>query len=162
MIPRLRREQFIPADPTRVWEFFATPVNLNELTPASLRFRILHELPGRMFAGQIIRYQISPLPGIWLQWVTEITEIEEGVRFIDEQRTGPYKIWRHEHRFVREPGGVRMVDEVSYEIGWGPLGWLAEKLWVARQLRQIFDYRARRVTEIFRGGPELAGETLAK
>lgn len=149
MIRQLRREQFIPADPAEVWRFFATPLNLNELTPPSLRFRILHQVPDRMFAGQLIHYRISPLPGLWLRWVTEITQVEEGILFVDEQRSGPYKRWHHEHRFVPEAGGVRMFDEVTYEVGWGPFGWIAEQLWVSRQLRGIFDYRAQRVAEIF-------------
>lgn len=149
MIHHLHREQFIPAGPDRVWPFFATPANLNELTPPGVRFKILGEVPGGMFAGQIIRYRISPLPGVWLNWVTEITVVEKGVRFIDEQRTGPYKLWRHEHRFVPEAGGVRMFDHVTYEVGWGPFGWIAHRLWVAGQLREIFDYRFRRVGELF-------------
>jgi ligand-binding SRPBCC domain-containing protein len=149
MSRQLRREQFLEADPIRVWEFFATPVNLDALTPPSLRFKILHDVSGRMFAGQRIHYRISPLPGVWLRWETEITEIDEGVRFVDEQRAGPYKLWRHEHRFVPEAGGVRMFDVVTYEVGWGPFGWLAEKMWVNRQLRHIFDFRARRAAEIF-------------
>ena len=114
-----------------------------------MRFRILGEIPARMFAGQTISYRISPLPGLWLKWVTEITAVEEGVRFIDEQRAGPYKLWHHEHRFVPEAGGVRMLDHVTYEVGWGPFGWIAEKLWVAGQLRKIFAYRCRRVAELF-------------
>lgn len=149
MIRHLHREQFIPANPARVWQFFATPVNLNELTPPDVRFRILGDVPGRMFAGQIIKYRISPLPGLWLKWVTEITAVEDGVRFVDEQRAGPYKLWHHEHRFVPEAGGVRMFDHVTYEVGWGPFGWMAERLWVASQLRKIFDYRFRRVAELF-------------
>lgn len=149
MMRHLRREQFIPAEPDQVWSFFATPLNLNELTPPDVRFQILDEIPARMYAGQIIRYRISPLPGVWLKWVTEITVVEAGLRFIDEQRAGPYKFWRHEHRFVPEDGGVRMFDHVAYTVGWGPLGWIAERLWINRQLRKIFDYRQRRVREIF-------------
>lgn len=150
MIRHLRREQFIPAEPDRVWDFFATPVNLNELTPPEVKFEILDEAPAKMFAGQIIRYRISPLPGLWLNWVTEISRVEAGALFVDEQRAGPYKLWHHEHRFVAEKGGVRMFDHVTYEVGWGPFGWVAEKLWVGRQLRRIFDYRFQRVAEIFR------------
>lgn len=149
MIRHLHREQFIPAEPARVWQFFATPMNLNELTPPDVRFKILGDAPGSMFAGQIIKYQISPLPGVWLKWVTEITAVEAGVRFIDEQRAGPYKLWHHEHRFVPEAGGVRMFDHVTYEVGWGPFGRIAEKLWVEGQLRKIFDYRFRRVAGLF-------------
>lgn len=99
-----------------------------------------------MFAGQIIRYRISPLPGIWLNWMTEICRVDAGTRFIDEQRAEPYKLWRHEHRFVPENGDVRMYDHVTYEVGWGPR---AELIWVKRQLQQIFDDRRRGVAEIF-------------
>ena len=83
--------------------------------------------------------------------MTEITRVEERISFVDEQRAGPYKLWHHEHHFVAEADGVRMFDHVTYEVGWGPFGWLVEKLWVRRQLRRIFDYRMRRVDEIFGG-----------
>ncbi len=151
MIRQLEREQFIRASPARVWAFFSTPVNLNELTPPSVRFQILGEPPGRMYAGQLIAYRISPAPGLWLRWLTEFTHVQEEVYFVDEQRAGPYKLWHHEHHFVAVDGGVRMTDRVTYEVGWGPFGWVAEKLWVGRQLKQIFDYRFRRVEEIFHG-----------
>jgi ligand-binding SRPBCC domain-containing protein len=134
-----------------VWAFFATPRNLDELTPPDLRFRIVSAVPTRMYAGQLIEYRISPLPGVWLRWLTEIRHVREGEYFVDEQRIGPYRLWYHEHQFESVPGGVMMTDRVTYEIGWGPLGWLAEKLWVRRQLAYIFAYRragvARRFSE---------------
>ena len=148
-MPQLLREQFIPADPARVWEFFATPRNLEDMTPPNLRFQILSDLPPRMYTGQIIDYRISPFPGVWLSWRTEIRHVREGEYFVDEQRAGPYKFWYHEHRFAPANGGVRMTDRVTYDVGWGPFGWLAEKLWVRRQLEQIFTFRARRVAELF-------------
>ena len=72
-----------------------------------------------------------------------------GVYFVDEQRAGPYKFWYHEHQFDAVPGGVMMTDRVTYEVGWGPLGWLAEKLWVRRQLEHIFAYRRQQVERRF-------------
>ncbi len=149
MLRQLRREQFIRATPDQVWDFFSTPQNLNELTPPGVRFQIIGEVPGKMYSGQLIAYRISPAPGLWLHWLTEIRHVTAGIRFVDEQRAGPYKFWYHEHNFEPMAGGVMMRDCVTYEIGWGPLGWLAEKLWIGRQLRQIFDYRFRRVDEIF-------------
>jgi ligand-binding SRPBCC domain-containing protein len=148
-MPHLHREQFIPATPAAVWDFFATPSNLNEITPPMVKFQILHELPKRMYAGQLIEYRISPWPGVWLHWLTEIRHLREGVYFVDEQRAGPYRFWYHEHSFAPVPGGVKMTDHVTYAVGWGPAGWLAEKLWVRGQLKEIFDYRARRVRELF-------------
>jgi ligand-binding SRPBCC domain-containing protein len=140
-MPQLQRQQFIPASPAAVWEFFATPRNLDEMTPPGVKFQILGPVPPRMDAGQLIAYRISPVAGIWLDWLTEIRHVREGRYFVDEQRAGPYKFWYHEHRFEPVPGGVEMTDRVTYEVGWGPLGWLADKVWVRGQLEQIFDYR---------------------
>ncbi len=149
MCAQLVREQFIAAPLDAVWKFFSTPENLNELTPPSLRFRRLGPPATTMYAGQLIDYRIAPLPGLWLRWRTEIRHVREGAYFVDEQRVGPYRFWYHEHRFGVVPGGVQMTDRVTYEIGWGPLGWLAERLWVRRQVEGIFNYRARRVAELF-------------
>lgn len=151
-MPQLVRQQLIPADLDRVWSFFATPRNLDTMTPPDLRFRILGELPQRMYPGQLIKYQISPLPGLWLGWLTEIRHLREGQYFVDEQRSGPYRFWYHEHHFEPVSGGVCMTDRVTYEVGWGPAGWLAERFWVRRQLEHIFDFRRRRVAELFPAG----------
>lgn len=148
-MPQLYHQQFIPADRATVWAFFATPRNLDELTPPDLRFRILGEVPERMYAGQLIEYRISPLPGVWLRWLTEIRHVREGEYFVDEQRIGPYRLWYHEHLFAPAPGGVVMTDRVTYDVGWGPAGWLAERLWVRRPLDHIFAYRRRCVAARF-------------
>jgi ligand-binding SRPBCC domain-containing protein len=149
MCAQLLREQILPADLDRVWRFFATPRNLDELTPPDLKFRILTTVPEEMYPGLLIEYHISPVPGVWLRWLTEIRHIRDRSYFVDEQRAGPYRLWYHEHHFEAVPGGVRMTDRVTYDVGWGPFGWLAEKLWVRRQLEHIFDYRARKVAAVF-------------
>jgi ligand-binding SRPBCC domain-containing protein len=148
-MPQLSYTQFIPATPDEVWEFFATPRNLDKLTPPEVKFRILGPVPPRMYAGQLIAYRISPGWGLWLNWLTEIRQVREGVYFVDEQRAGPYRFWYHEHHFSPAPGGVQMTDQVTYEVGWGPAGWLADRLWVRRQLEHIFTYRRQRVEERF-------------
>ena len=152
MIRHLHREQFVPGEPARIWEFFATPRNLDALTPPRLRFRIVGEAAPRMFAGQLIEYRIGLLPGVWPRWLTEITHVREGEYFVDEQRFGPYRLWHHEHHFTPMAGGVRMSDHVAYEVGWGPAGWLAEQLWVRAEVEAIFDFRAQKITEIVGAG----------
>jgi ligand-binding SRPBCC domain-containing protein len=148
-MPQLYYTQLIPAAPEVVWEFFATPRNLDELTPPEVKFRILGPVPQRMYAGQLIAYRISPGLGLWLDWLTEIRHVREGAYFIDEQRAGPYRFWYHQHHFTSAPGGVQMTDHITYQVGWGPAGWLADRLWVRRQLEHIFTYRRRRVEERF-------------
>jgi ligand-binding SRPBCC domain-containing protein len=151
MIQRLVREQEVWGDPAAIWEFFASPHNLDTLTPSSLSFQIVGDVAPRMFPGQMIEYRIGVLPGVRTRWLTEITHVREGEFFVDEQRIGPYRIWHHEHHFRLRPDGrgVTMLDRVTYEVGWGPLGDALHALWIGRQLRTIFDYRRRRVDELF-------------
>jgi len=145
----LTQTQFIPAAPERVWAYFATPANLNALTPPELHFEIFGE-PGPMHAGQLIRYRIRVAPGVRVGWLTEIRHVHEGRYFVDEQRRGPYALWYHEHEFERRDGGVQMTDRVTYALPFGPLGELVHLLWVHRQLRHIFAYRRTAVARIFK------------
>ena len=102
-----------------------------------------------MYPGQIISYKVAPLPGIKTNWVTEITHVQEGHFFVDEQRFGPYSMWHHEHHFHQEENQVLMIDKVSYKIPFGVLGHLAQLLFVKKQLREIFSYRIQALEEIF-------------
>jgi ligand-binding SRPBCC domain-containing protein len=69
--------------------------------------------------------------------------------FVDEQRSGPYRIWHHEHRFRAVDGGVEMEDEVRYRLPGGPFGRLAQRLLVRKRLEEIFDHRREAVERIF-------------
>lgn len=154
MIRQLRREQTLSGNLDQVWDFFASPQNLNAITPGDLTFRIVGEPPVRMYAGQMIEYRIGILPGITTRWLTEITHVREGEYFVDEQRVGPYRLWHHEHHFQRAPDGrgVVMTDRVTYEVGFGTVGEVLHAAWIGRQLKTIFDYRAKRIAELFAGG----------
>ena len=151
MIRHLHREQFIPGSPPLIWEFFATPRNLDELTPPSMRFETIGRIAPLMYAGQMIEYRIGILPGITTRWLTEITHVREGEYFVDEQRAGPYKLWHHEHRFTpaADERGVHMTDRITYDPGWGWLGGVVDALWIRHQLTRIFDYRRARIAELF-------------
>jgi ligand-binding SRPBCC domain-containing protein len=47
------------------------------------------------------------------------------------------------------PGGTLVRDHVEYEVPLGPLGELANRLFVARQLRRIFDFRRTAIEAAF-------------
>lgn len=145
----LHREQLIPGSPAAIWDFFATPRNLDRLTSPHLRFRILGEVAPHMYAGQMIEYRVGIVPGLWSRWVTEITHVREGEYFVDEQRLGPYRLWHHEHHFLPATGGLRMIDHVTYDPGWGWLGAVAHAAWIEKKLTAIFAHRAERVREYF-------------
>jgi hypothetical protein len=105
--------------------------------------------PVRMYAGQLIEYRVSPVLGIPLYWMTEITHVVEGQYFIDEQRFGPYSMWHHQHHFREVEGGVEMTDLVHYKVPLGWIGRIVNGLFVRKKLNGIFDYRYERVKELF-------------
>lgn len=145
----LKQEQFLPIPLKEVWDFFSTPKNLNAVTPDSLNFNIISELPKKMYEGLIIIYKIKPMMNISVNWVTEITKIQEPNYFVDEQRKGPYKIWHHEHHFKEVEGGVIMTDILHYDIGKSIFGWFAGKLFVHNKVKDIFNYRYKALEEFF-------------
>jgi ligand-binding SRPBCC domain-containing protein len=137
----LKRIQILPISLQEAWDFFSAAHNLSKITPAHMNFQIVESSGDRIYAGQIIKYRVSVLPGIRLSWITEITHVNEPFFFVDEQRFGPYKWWHHQHSFREVEGGVEMTDIVSYALPYGILGWLAHYGFVRRRLNSIFDYR---------------------
>jgi ligand-binding SRPBCC domain-containing protein len=141
----LNTSMWIPADLDRVFEFFSQAENLERLTPAFLNFRILTPLPVVMRQGTTIEYRLS-LRGLPITWRSEITAWEPPHRFVDEQRKGPYRLWKHTHAFERRDGGTLMSDRVEYAT-WG--GALVNALLVAPELRRVFEYRRSVLAELF-------------
>ena len=132
------------------WQFISRPENLKQITPQSMGFEIVTtDLPETMYPGMIIEYRVSPFRGLRQRWVTEITHVQEGSYFVDEQRVGPYAMWHHEHFIEPIEAGVRMKDIISYKLPLGPLGCIANRLLVHRQLETIFAYRKAALERIF-------------
>ena len=148
-IKKLKQEQILPITLADAWDFFATPRNLNDITPNNMTFEILSEVPERMYEGLFIEYRIRPLFNLPLKWITEITHVKEHEFFVDEQRVGPYKIWHHEHHFKAVAGGVLMTDILHYDIGKSVFGSLAGELFVHRKVKSIFEYRFKKLENHF-------------
>lgn len=139
----------LPIGIDRAWEFLSDPANLKIITPDYMGFHVLSSDLGSMYAGQIIAYKVSPLLGIKVNWVTEISHVKEKEFFVDEQRIGPYALWHHKH-FIREiEGGTEMLDIVHYQL---PLPIIANRLHsilVKPKLKEIFEYRTKALTDLF-------------
>lgn len=147
----LLRTQIIHTTLDEAWKFFSNPHNLARITPPSLDFRTLTEVPDEIYSGLMIRYRVRPLFSIPMEWLTEITHVVPRQMFVDEQRSGPYRIWHHEHHF-RDlgDGRIEMLDRVTYQLPFGWLGNLAHPILVAPQVKKIFDHRIKAVDEIFK------------
>lgn len=147
---QFKREQLIRRPVSEIWEFISDPQNLKKITPDHMGFDITSgSIPSKMYAGMIISYNVSPLFGVKTRWVTEITHLEEERYFVDEQRVGPYKIWHHQHFLEPVKEGTLMKDIVSYQPPFGFLGNITNTLLIKGKLIEIFNYRERKLNEIF-------------
>jgi ligand-binding SRPBCC domain-containing protein len=146
----IKTVQRMPVSLAQAWDFFSSPANLQTITPPYMGFTIISQHHGdKMYPGQIIEYKVKPLLGIPLYWMTEITHVQEEHFFVDEQRFGPYSLWHHQHHFKAIEGGVEMTDIVHYKLPLWWLGDLANALFVKKQLAGIFEYRKKKVEEMF-------------
>ncbi|MDU0344563.1 SRPBCC family protein [Microbacterium sp. KSW2-29] len=78
--------------------------------------------------------------GIWFTMTARISEMDEPTRFVDEQTRGPFRSFRHEHRFDETPdGGTRMTDTI--DLASPVFGIVAERLILVPYLRRLIARR---------------------
>jgi ligand-binding SRPBCC domain-containing protein len=137
----LERQQRIEGPLEEVFAFYGDARNLERITPPWLGFEVTTPAPVAMGVGTLIEYRLK-LHRVPVRWRTRIEVWEPPRRFVDVQVRGPYSLWEHTHTFEEDgPETTIIRDRVRYSIPFGPLGELAERLLVRRDLREIFDYR---------------------
>lgn len=146
---RLSSKQQLPISMDEAWFFLSNPANLKEITPKYMSFDIISGADRPMFSGQIIQYIVTPILGIKTTWVTEITHVVAKEYFVDEQRFGPYALWHHKHFIKPIKGGVEMEDIIDYKLPLGFLGRLVHPFLVKPKLTEIFNYRTKKLVELF-------------
>jgi ligand-binding SRPBCC domain-containing protein len=151
IVHTLHREVWLPKPLRQVFNFFSRTENLEKISPLWIRFRILTRPPIRMKQGAVFRYALQ-VRGIPFRWLTQIERWDPPHDFIDVQVTGPYKVWRHTHRFLPVDGGTSVIDIVQYSLPFGALGRLVHRVQVARDVERIFDYRNERIQQLFAAG----------
>ncbi|HLO39963.1 MAG TPA: SRPBCC family protein [Phycisphaerales bacterium] len=158
---RLETTTVVPRPIEETFEFFADAGNLEAITPPWLNFEIVTPRPIDMSAGTLIDYRLR-LHGIPLRWKTRIAAWEPPFRFVDEQLSGPYRLWRHEHIFENDPagsGGTRMTDRVEYAFFGGPLTPLVNRIYVRRDLDRIFEFRRTMLLKLLAPRPEVSASS---
>ncbi len=139
----------LPIGLEEAWKFMSNPSNLKVITPDYMGFQIISGTEQEMYAGQIISYKVSPLMGLKMNWVSEITHVDHKKYFVDEQRIGPYSIWHHKHFLKEIENGTEIIDVVHYKL---PLHFIANRfhsILVKPKLQEIFEYRTQALLSLF-------------
>jgi hypothetical protein len=138
----LERSQRVEVPVERAFAFYGDALNLEPLTPPWLHFEVTTPGAIEMREGALLDYKLK-LHGVPISWRTKIETWEPPTRFVDIQVRGPYSLWEHTHVFEAAGEGATVIhDRVRYRIPFGPIGAIAEWLFVRRDLRRIFDFRA--------------------
>jgi ligand-binding SRPBCC domain-containing protein len=147
----LYQKQFLPLTLEEAWHFFSHPENLLKITPPDRKFKMLYRSgdTSGMYAGQIMTYSLKVFPFVYVLWVTEITHYKPMEYFVDDQIKGPYAMWHHQHRFKAVAGGVEMTDEINYAVPFGFIGRIANSLFIAKQLSDVFKFRHNALEKMF-------------
>jgi ligand-binding SRPBCC domain-containing protein len=146
----LKQDQILSISLKEALDYFSNPVNLKTITPPYMGFDVISkDLPQEIYQGMIITYKVKPLFRIPLNWLTEITQVRAPFFFVDNQKSGPFAVWHHQHFFEKHEKGVRMCDLVHYAAPMGVLGKMAERAIVKRRVAEIFDYRYQKLEELF-------------
>src|SRR5215213_8210042 len=149
-MPTLTFELLVAAPLAKVWAFHGdVTAGLPALSPPENAVRIESaDLPAKVGSRFVITAK-APLRGR-IRWVAKIVEHQpphavvfgEEARFVDEQESGPFAFWRHEHEFEHvDERTTRVTDRLTYRVPFGPLGWIADAVFVRRQLVAMFRYR---------------------
>lgn len=143
----LERSQRVEVPVGLAFDFYANSDNLEPLTPPWLHFEVTTPRPLTLEAGALLDYRLK-LHGVPVRWTTLIETWEPPLRFVDSQIKGPYSLWEHTHLFEKDGDGATVIhDRVRYAIPLGPLGAIAHRLFVRRDLERIFNYRRDAVAE---------------
>jgi ligand-binding SRPBCC domain-containing protein len=95
---------------------------------------------GSMALGQSVTWQAKHF-GLPFRMTSKITEYEQPTRFVDEQTSGPFASWWHEHRFEEHAGQTVITDLVRYRSPAGPLGRLVDRVFLERYMRRLLMLR---------------------
>ncbi len=146
----LKRTQVIKISISDAWDFFSNPENLKIITPGFMKFEMTSDTKNiRMYPGMIITYKVSPFMKIPFNWVTEITQVNEPFYFVDNQKSGPFKFWHHQHFFKQLGHGIEMTDLVNYAAPFEHLSKPIEKTIIKKRVEMIFDFRYKKLEELF-------------
>jgi ligand-binding SRPBCC domain-containing protein len=162
----LRFEQWIPVPLEEVFRFFSDPSNLPRLLPPALDARLVSTkiVPPRDAGGAepakvagvgseiAISIRILPFTPLRARWIARITSFEMNRYFADVQAKGPFRRFEHRHEFEAaardgRPGTI-VRDRIDYDVGFGILGRLLRRVFVARRMRSTFAHRQRTLEKL--------------
>lgn len=132
----------IDAPIERVYDL-ARDIDLHARSMAHMNERaVAGRTSGRIDLGETVTWRARHFGVTW-SLTSRITVAERPTRFVDEQAAGPFRSFRHEHRFEPMPRGTRLIDDWQHVSPFGPLGRLVDHIVLAGYMKALLETRNR-------------------
>ena len=136
---------------SETWKFFTNVKNISKIMPKELNFNVTSKTSKQVYEGEIIsfRTKIPKIPFLKTNIISEIKKISDEEYFVDQQISGPYKIWYHEHHFKKSKNNTTIITEkINYKLYFHPFSRVLHKLFIRKQLAKLFQYRIKKTEGI--------------
>ena len=155
-MPIIRIETEIDAAPERCFDL-ARDVDAHVASTASTRERAVAGVTtGLLGLGDEVTFEGVHF-GIVQRLTARITRFDRPHSFVDEMVRGTFHSFTHEHVFISEGHGTRMIDVFAYRSPAGPVGALADILFLERYMTRLLRERASYLRAKLEGRPSLSG-----
>jgi uncharacterized protein (TIGR01777 family) len=142
-MPRFRHETRLPFPPDEVFAWHARPGAFQRLAPPWATITV-RERSGTIRDGDELSLEFERGP-LKFTWRFRHRDFADGRSFTDEQISGPFQRWVHQHVFEPDgQGGTRLIDEIHWEPPAAGVDALATPV-VERELERVFGFRALRL-----------------
>jgi ligand-binding SRPBCC domain-containing protein len=85
--------------------------------------------------------------GVWLRLTSRITQFDRPQRFRDSMVRGAFRRFDHDHIFSEQGGITTMNDVFDYDAPLGPLGRIADYVFLERYMRELLVTRNRYIKQ---------------
>lgn len=134
----------IPATAEQLYEWHARPDAFSRLAPPWQQVEV-EEQKGTVLPGDRKRLRIPLIGPLTLPWELVHGDDLDGIGFVDTQVKGPFRSWRHEHRFIPDRDGhAFMEDMLEYELPLGSVGASVAGSRIGSELDRLFALRHNR------------------
>lgn len=152
-MPALELTTQIQASPERCFEL-SLSVDAHRASMADSGERAIRGVTsGVMALGDTVTWRARHF-GLPITMTSVISAYDAPRRFVDEQSSGPFRRWWHEHHFEAVPGGTLMTDVVEFQSPLGPLGRLVDSLVLERYMTHLLEQRNAWLREELRDGAQ--------
>lgn len=139
-MPEFQFRSEMPASASEVWAWHASPGAFERLMPPWQDIRVIRREGGIDDGGTLLME--LPIGPARVRWLARHEGAVVGRQFVDEQIEGPFKKWRHSHRFAPlDADRSALEDHIHFRLPGGALGHRIGTPFVQAEMARLFPWR---------------------